>query len=507
MAALLAGIQKIMREEIAQNNAALRAEFARGGGAVESPPAPSYATVGSEALAALQASERIALAGAPAAGAPAAECAPIASPDDLARLATFDVERDLVADIMPLLRAARGFAEAGAGDPCARILVNSERTPWLDSLAAPLSPDQLKRPDLFATWAPFWSGREAAEGGATGRLAGRALQLDGCVREFYEAKVGTGDLTASDFGQLLDYHSRVRGPVRGMLFNARHFWLFQSVRCHPVKLTKGLLGAPGSSALMRRFFEGAEEPEPQLLTLLRHLFRELRVAPRRIAVGAHLSGGGGGGGGGERTSAFLGAGGSARVFCVASEATGKPCALKASLTLSHGDLHYEFTVMQRAVALGAPVVPVVAGSLTVLSDEEGAYRGGGFLLRDVCQRAVLDSGARVAAAFEALRALHAAGVAHGDARLPNLVRRAEDGTLLWIDLREARSKGAPEGVQQSAAALQAAQRADARTLAASMLGLAAGGVLPAAVVAALVDVPTSAAAYAALAAAVRAGCA
>jgi hypothetical protein len=140
--------------------------------------------------------------------------------------------------------------------------------------------------------------------------------------------------------------------------------------------------------------------------------------------------------------------------------------------------------VQRAEALGAPVVPLVwysgilvAGSLTVLRSEAGAYCGGGFLLRDVFQGAALDTGARLAAALEALRALHAAGLAHGDARLPKLVRRAEDCALLWIDPREAGGggQGAPEGAQQRAAALQAAQRADARALAASVLGLAAGG--------------------------------
>jgi hypothetical protein len=100
--------------------------------------------------------------------------------------------------------------------------------PWLDALHAPLPAGQLKRPDFFATWAPFWTGRSDAARGAVGRLAARALQLDGCVREFYEAKAGAGELTAADFGQLVDYHSRVRGRVRGAVFNARVFWLYES---------------------------------------------------------------------------------------------------------------------------------------------------------------------------------------------------------------------------------------------------------------------------------------
>jgi hypothetical protein len=123
-------------------------------------------------------------------------------------------------------------------------------------------------------------------------------------------------------------------------------------------------------------------------------------------------------------------------------------------------------------------------------DAEGAHCGGGFLLRGVGARAVLDSAARCAAAFSSLRALHAAGFAHGDARLPNLV--CVGPQLLWIDLRQA-----------AAGAAEAAQRADARTLAASALGVVQGGELPAPVRAALDGLPAGgAAAYAELAGAV-----
>jgi hypothetical protein len=475
--------------------AAIRAELAAlRVGKEDSPSAPAYATVGFECLATLTASKRLTDAAAPPEDAPAAERAPIASPDDLARLLACATERDLVVAITPLLRAARGFDEAGVGaDPCARLLVNSERTPWLDALHAPLPASQLKRPDLFATWEPFWAGHMDAARGAVGRLAARALQLDGCVREFYEAKLGAAEFTPAEFGQLVDYHSRVRGPVRGMLFNARRFWLFESRRELPVQLIKGDLGAPGSRALLRSFFEAV--PEPPLVSLLRHLCRELRAVPSRGgAQSAELEGGGGGGGGGSSgeaiSSAFLGAGGSARVFRVAAAGEAGLCALKASTVLSRAELDYEFTTMQRASLAGAPVVPVVAKSLVFLVDAEGAHCGGGFLLRGVGARAVLDSAARCAAAFSSLRALHAAGFAHGDARLPNLV--CVGPQLLWIDLRQA-----------AAGAAEAAQRADARTLAASALGVVQGGELPAPVRAALDGLPAGgAAAYAELAGAV-----
>jgi len=474
--------------------AALRAELAAlRQGRAETPLSPSYATVGAEALEALAASEGISTLPAPAADAPAAESAPAASPSELAVLRACTTERDFVAAITPLLRAARGLDAAGAGagaDPCPRVLVNSEVSPWLDALHAPLSLDQRKRPDLFVTWAPFWSGCHVAEVGAVGKLASRALQLDGCVREFYEAKRGDGELTPTDFGQLVDYHSRVRGTVRGVLFNARVFWLYQSVRHLPVSLTKCEWGARGSRAALRAFLDAT--PEPPLVPLLRFLCRKLAVEPRRItASGVEPAAAEAG----ARASAFLGAGGSARVFCVAQLAGAAELrALKVSSQLTRADLTYEFNALKNAAQAGAPVVPVVDGSLAFFVDDAGELRGGGFLLRDVCTRVDVDSAARCTAAFAALRALHASGFAHGDARVPNLLTRGSGARaeLVWIDLRAA-----------AADALESAQRADGRTLAASVLNAAPDAPPPLPVVEALAGVPSGGSeAYATLAAAV-----
>ena len=493
---LVSQIQSL-RVEAAARDAALRADLAATARELaalreanaQSPSAPSYATVGAEVLAALEAGRQISVAVAPPEGASADETAPVASPDDLARLGACPTEHALVAAITPLLRAARGFDEGAPPDPCARVLVNSARTPWLlDALHSPLPADQLKRPDLFATWQPFWTGRIDAARGAVGKLAARALQLDGCAREFYEAKVGVGELTESHLGQLVDYHSRVSGPVRGVVFNARAFWLLESVRNLPVALTKGEWGARGSRALFRRFFDAL--PEPPLVPLLRHVCRTLSVVPRSVAaLGEAVPDGSE-----THAGAFLGAGGSARVFRVAAEGAGAapPAALKVSTSLSRAELEYEFSTLLRAAAAGAPVVPAVADSLVIFVDgASGAHRGGGFVLRDVCTRAVMSSGRRCKAAFASLHALHAAGFAHGDARLPNLVERGNE-EFLWIDMRAA-----------GAGALAAAQRADARALAASTLGVAQGSELPAPAGAALVNVPGGGeAAYDALAAAV-----
>ena len=441
-------------------------------------------------------------------GASADESAPFASATELARLRDCKTEATLVAAITPLLRAARGFDEEGAlADPCARLLLNSEAIRWLDALHAPLPNNQLKKPDLFATWVPFWEGHaDEARGGPVGKLASRALQLDGCVREFYEAKVGVGELTPADFGQLLDYHSRVRGPVRGVLFNAAAFWLCASVRDKPQRLVKGRWAARGSRAALRRFLDDGAPPEPAFVPLLRFLLQGLRAQlwPVEIAGGEGSEGEGGGGGGGGRAGAgqlapvkrsFLGAGGSARVFAVRRGGSAGLCALKASVVESRSALEYEFRLMTAAAAASAPVAAVVPDSLLFLYDDaDGRYCGGGFLLAEVLGRvSTRTTWALCDSAFDALRALHAAGFVHGDARLPNLLWRGggvggegaggtSGASLVWVDMRLA-TGGASE-------LPSAMQRADRRTLAASLLGrVDAETEMPAAIEAAISRVP------------------
>jgi hypothetical protein len=442
-----------------------------------SPSSPSPASVGEATLAQLRASVAILENPEPAHD---ADAAPFAEQIEIARFARCERKRDLVAAVAPLLREARGFGREGEAEPwqCARVLVSSEEVKWLDALDAPLPQQQWRKPGLFVTWDPFLrccraaepGGGGAASAGATaGALAGRALQQDGCVNELYEAKLGTGSLTSADFGQLVDYHSRLPGPVRSALFNAREFWLFRSFGKVPLQLIKSEWQARGSRALLRSFF--ADAPEPPLVPLLRFVARALRAVFVRVECASAIAGGGP-----PRdpaTSSFLGAGGSARVFAVrcAGDGGGELRALKVSAALSRGALAYEFGALRRAAAAGAPVIGVVEGSLTFfeVGDEGGGgntYHGGGFLLQHVCARAPIRKQAHCIAAFAALHELHAAGFAHGDARLPNLLtREAEGQQLLWIDLREA-----AEG-----ATLDAAQRADAEALAASVMKLRYAG--------------------------------
>ena len=92
--------------------------------------------------------------------------------------------------------------------------------------------------------------------------------------------------------------------------------------------------------------------------------------------------------------------------------------------------------------------------------------------------AVVDSPLRCGGVFAALAALHAYRVAHGDARLANLMvlpaaaEGAPPGGLAWIDMRAAVSdRGGEEGPLE----LPLLQRADALALARSVLGVGAEG--------------------------------
>jgi hypothetical protein len=260
-----------------------------------------------------------------------------------------------------------------------------------------------------------------------------------------------------------------------------------------------LQGQVARDTALTAFLQGQAARDSSLLRELRALTRPgmppLVVVRRGLmrVLGLQSCAASGGAGG-----ALLGAGASGRVFCVERSVSGSSApragllALKVSCLASQGDLAAEYTLMQAAAARGAPVASVVKGSLRamVLPGTE-QYAGGGYLLAEVLQHVPVTSLQRSTSAFAALQALHGCGMAHGDARLPNLLAR-RDGQLVWIDLCNA------AGVAWS-------QRVDARQLAVSVLALGEEDALPGAVAGALQGVPQGGApAYAALAAAVHA---
>ncbi len=341
-----------------------------------------------------------------------------------ALLAGCTSETEVVKHLTPVLCGLRAGND-GNEDACRCVLVNGENFSWLDDPVTPLPSNLRLKPDLFSAPRICVEVREGTRKQGSGdryifgRLADRCLQLDGCVREVYEAKLK--DLTLHDFGELVNYHQLIHGVCRGMLFNGSHFWLFASLHGNPVHLVRGAWSVPGSASRIRRFFD-EDQPQPQpppLVPLLRHLLSVLRLRPAP-----------------QGGTSFLGGGGSGRVFAVerVESAAHAPerLALKAVVSTAETawahSLLQEFRAMQHAAAQGAPVVPVLAGSLHLL---DGV--GGGFLLaRCGVPFDATASRAACTAAFESLAALHARDVLHGDARLPNLLRL--DGAAAWVDL-------------------------------------------------------------------------
>jgi hypothetical protein len=364
-------------------------------------------------------------------------------------------EHALVQVITPTLRELRGCAfgdaRALAADPCARVLVNSETHKWLGAAPGdePRPHAQLNKPDLFLTYMPFWQRRADGGGAAVGRLAHPVLVADGCVPEMFEAKFGDGVLTTAALGQLVDFQQRVPGVCRGALFNACHLWLYESLDGMPQRLVQTTWDARGARALVLGFFD-APRTEPPLIGVARTIMLSLDVVPADARAGE---------------GSFLGAGGSGRVFCTAPRAGGSArYALKLSCRASADDLDVEFALLTAAAAAGAPVVSVVARSLRSAMGAGDRRAGGGYLMRDVLRPVRAITPARCRDAFRALALLHMRGLAHGDARVPNLLLTLSGrGSFVWAD---------PCGTR--GATLAAAQAADARQLAASVLGLCEG---------------------------------
>ena len=350
--------------------------------------------------------------------------------EQLELLAACTSETELVKLITPTLWRLR-ISSALNEDACLPVLVNSENFAWLDRLDAPLRPEMRLKPDLFVAPRVCLEEHEGTDRQGSGdcyvfgRLADRHLQLDGCVREVYEAKLGT--LTLAHFGELVMYHRFIPGECRGMLFNGSCFWLFSSYvpprggHIQYLKLVKSKWALPGTAGLVRRFFGDDAPPPPPLLPVLQQLLSTLDLFP---APG---------------DAPFLGGGGSGRVFAVQSHSKvatttsrqPRRMALKVVLATSpHWWIVFssEFEAMRTAAARGAPVVPVVADSLNLVGCD-----GGGYLLAR-CGTRFDATGSLTActAAFTALAALHSLSIVHGDARLPNLLLL--DRKAVWVDL-------------------------------------------------------------------------
>ena len=347
------------------------------------------------------------------------------------------------------------------GDPCKAVLVNSEALPWLAHGGALGRRDLRLKPDLFMSWDPFVTYASPGAGHGTsddyrfGALSGHALQMAGCVRGLFEAKLDT--MGTRDFGELCTYHQCLPGAARGMLFNRSSFWLYYSFDGSPFSLEKYTWVSAGTADAVRAFFAGIVDPP--LVVLLRALLAGLGVSPLHGVDGR----------------CYLGSGATGHVFTVGGAT--RPRALKVVLDASGTTrVEIEYSRLLAAAAAGAPVVRPVEGSLLYFGSLKGGrVSGGGYLLEAVGEPFSVTSQARCEMAFESLAELHRAGVIHGDARLPNLL--LVDERAAWIDM-----SGSVMGVGPS---LGGVKQLDARTLAWSVLALAVDAPLPAAVASAV----------------------
>ena len=294
------------------------------------------------------------------------------------------------------------------------MLVNSEMAAWLDHLDKPVDKKNLQKPDFFVSWEPFikFSKLSGTPGHNIakflyGGLAHRSLQLDGCVPIVLEGKKTL--LDAEDFADMIDYHSHLPGRVNGVLFNNDSFWLTKATDRIIYSVVKCRWTQLGTRSLLQQHFSAVLNAPP-LADLLSQLVRNLNVKLVRSP---------------DRKSCFLGAGGSGRVFTVQDNA-GQIRALKVVANCRGPPLRDEFTLLDKAARDGAPVIPPVLESLTLI-----AGLGGGYLLANVGLPITVSTRDWVFRVFESLRLIHEKGLVHGDARVPNVID--VDGEAQWVD--------------------------------------------------------------------------
>ena len=218
------------------------------------------------------------------------------------------------------------------------------------------------------------------------------------------------------------YHGNNK-PCRGMLLGRNGFYLLSCVDKQVIRCIQGEWTVRGSFQLIYDFFQ----PECDWVRALRSLLVKHKVS---VVAG----------------NAFLGAGGSGRVFRVihvdqslstssSSSSRANELALKIVIAPNISNILIEHTLM----ANKANVALVNPTSKIEVADDN---LGSGYLMpigKPVTCPVPRDS---IPLVYASLFQLHVGGIFHGDARLPNVLYFGRDGGFKWIDLMAGRGDAA-----------------------------------------------------------------
>eukprot|EP00439_Symbiodinium_sp_Y106_P017875 s7236_g2.t1 len=277
------------------------------------------------------------------------------------------------------------------------VVINSERLAWTTGW----------KPDFFIAHKKCYDAHKPPKGALLGRNAADkfGIPYPGLLDSLRvcEAKL---DMKPSDLAELWQYlNSLPDGESRGMLFDRLSFILLTAAgkrqQKFPTRLLEGEWRTEGSFDAVRAFLAVQSHSERSLHAALQHASMQLL--------------------------GFLGSGSFGRVFHVYNETRGN-CAMK----VVHDEklARAEVASLQQAVQQRCPVAqPISELEAVALGNRHCFY----YLLTPVGQKlSQTDAATRLEDVLDCLHDLHKSGIAHGDARLPNLIVDA-DSQLLWID--------------------------------------------------------------------------
>lgn len=340
-----------------------------------------------------------------------------------------------------------------------RCVINSEEHAWLETTGAP------QKPDLFLATPGVYTKKESSRLPLSNLRYG--VLSDSRLRDsvyIWDCKV---TLTHVALGELLTHLEFLAlgiesdKSIRGMLFGKKHFWLIEVRNKILLQRITSEWTVPGTAQLLQTFFP--KLPWQKITSLCNELTVDM-MDPQSFP---------------SRDFAFMGAGGTARVFCVlpasndgkAKSQSGRRVkdllALKVVVTETSECAmmaEHKFLLNHKAAC---ECLLLARPESTEVKSVEGlsGYTMLPVGLTSVIRKNIEDSTVAVSDVFTALLNLHThpppfGPIFHGDARLPNLIK-SQTGSLFWVDVMGAKSGNFPESASRAFVA------ADATTLAKS----------------------------------------